>query len=83
MEEPMARRTTTANFRRILGFKPRELSRKETARVRNAKESATPAVIPSGRRLEWDWVTSARTMGNSGQIQGAKIVKRPEMKATP
>ena len=54
IEIPMTRRTTTAIFRSTLGLKPIELSSAEIARVKKANEIATPAVIPRGRRFEFD-----------------------------
>ena len=83
IEKPRTRRTTTATLRRKLGDSPMELSSSEIERVSTAKEIATPTVIPSGRRFDLDWVTSASTIGSSGHMQGAKMVNNPEIKATP
>ncbi len=54
IETPMTRSTTTANLRRTLGLSPSVLSSAEIAKVKKAYEIATPAVMPSGRRLDLD-----------------------------
>ena len=54
IENPIIRRTTTANLRSTLGSRPIELSRADMASVRIAKDIATPVVMPSGRFFDFD-----------------------------
>ena len=48
-------------------------------RVRTAKLTATPTVIPNDLALPPR--DADKMIGRSGQIQGARMVTRPEMKA--
>jgi hypothetical protein len=52
----------------------------EMVRVKKVKLSIIPNVIPSGFFFP-PVADEERTIGKSGQIQGARIVMRPEMKA--
>ncbi len=57
--------------------------RNEIAKVKKPKLNISPSVMPSGRLWPLPATDDERTMGNSGQIQGASIVTRPDKNAKP
>jgi len=73
---------TTANIRRTFGSRWRNLIRYEIERVKIVKLSMIPRVIPRGLLCPPLPATLVeRTMGRRGQMQGARIVTRPDKNA--
>lgn len=56
-------------------------TKEEMVRVKSANEIMIPSVMPKDFALLPPTADEDKTIGSSGQMQGAKIVTSPEMKA--
>jgi len=79
-DNPKAKRMMAAIFRKISASNAVRLTRKEIVSVKIVKLVTMPRTAPTGLLL-LPPVAVERTIGKSGQIQGARIAARPEMKA--
>ena len=72
---------TTANFLKISGSKWNMETKNEIERVTIAKEIMIPSVIPIDFDRLPPTADEESIIGSNGQIHGARMVKRPDMKA--
>ena len=83
MVSPKKPRIITAKIRKIFGSILKALTRKEMLRVNSPNDNTIPSDNP--RDLLWltflPAIEDDNTIGRSGQMQGAKIVTNPEIKA--
>src|SRR3989344_6952373 len=79
MVNPKNAITIAAITRKIFGSKWKNITSVEILKVKNAKLTIIPRVIPIGFRCP-PLVDEERMIGRSGQMQGAKIVVRPATK---